>query len=362
VWLCERLLVVDGVAIFAKLVVSLAVAAALWIEKDSRDVPRVLVAGLALELMASAANTWMAAAIVSLAAFDAAALTIVAALGWLAGLGGSADFEMLRAGLFEIAPRHSFAVAAASCVVLGAMLVRFASAASRIDGLARGMIVAVALPASILAFLSRFFLGALSEPTDAARWLALPGVDWRPPLAFAAAVTMAWGSAAVLRAPSYGRLLGASSIANLGFALVGLSAASVDGLRAALLFLGVSAVSTIGAFVVASRGRGFVQGAALALFLVAIATGGRAPLLATAVAVGEPALAGLGILSAGSLLLAYARVFRILLTPAREAEWARLPADDLCCVALLAFATIVTALYPEPLVRFASRSAHLLPF
>jgi len=305
VWLSGRLLVVDGVAVFAKLVIALALVAAIWIARDAANAPRLLAAALALDLAASSANAWMAAATVWLSWLALArrrdsfvpSIAALAGVAGLAGLAGSADFESMRRGLFEVAPQHGVAVSIAVFVLVSASLVAFASIALRPAHDDCGLAVAIAFSAGLVALLSRFLLGALSEPAAAGRWVAPEGMDWRPLVALAACATITWGGATVLRAAASLEALGGASIISLGCALGGLSRGTVDGLRAALFLTGLSALVLIGVFFVAARR-------------------------------GE----------------------------------SRLAIEDVCFLVLLAAATIAVVLHPAPLLRFAARSATLLPF
>src|SRR5439155_6696542 len=104
VWIFERALVVDGFAVFFKIVVGIATVAVLWISLESAEVTGagegdacalVLVAAFALDLMASAANLWIgyaAGEIASLALWKLAhrsALAAASCSGKLAPIGVS---------------------------------------------------------------------------------------------------------------------------------------------------------------------------------------------------------------------------------------------------------------------------------
>ena len=395
VWLCERLFVIDGVALFAKILVGIAVVAAVWVAADSSraasDEPvRILLAGIALELAASAANVWAAVVLFELAFLALAAprestrsqnalalgsaFVAVASLAWLSGFGGAADFEDLRRNLLEVLPRHDLAVSIASASFVVVLIVRsgVAGALSR-SRTHRGVLVAVGLTAAVLALSTRFFLGALSEPGSAGRWIPLSGVEWRFTIGLGAVGVVAFGSAGVVRARSLAELLVAAAIVNGGWALAALTVATVGGLRSVIFMQGASAVAVVGAFLAASlvsrHGGRSPQGVALGIFLLSLGgvplLGGfqaRSRVLADVLSAGANALAFALIVSATILLFANLRVLRRLLAAPREASTARIAVADLCVLVLLGAVDVVLGSFPEPLHDFAIRSANVLPF
>lgn len=82
--------------------------------------------------------------------------------------------------------------------------------------------------------------------------------DWRPFVAVIAAVTMVVGSALAIAQTNIKRMLAYSSIAHAGFILVGVSAASQQGIQASMFYLAAYAGMIVGAFgvVVLVSGRG----------------------------------------------------------------------------------------------------------
>ena len=81
-------------------------------------------------------------------------------------------------------------------------------------------------------------------------WTAFPGFahEWQQIVIFLSIASMLLGSFAAIGQKSIKRLLAYSSIANIGFALVGLSAATEDGVWSVLVYLGIYLVMTLGAF------------------------------------------------------------------------------------------------------------------
>jgi NADH-quinone oxidoreductase subunit N len=80
-------------------------------------------------------------------------------------------------------------------------------------------------------------------------------VEWRQIVIFASIASIFLGSVAAIGQTSIKRLLAYSSINNIGFALVGLAAATPEGVSSVLVYMTVYIVMTIGSFVVVLRMR-----------------------------------------------------------------------------------------------------------
>ncbi len=74
--------------------------------------------------------------------------------------------------------------------------------------------------------------------------------QWQQVLVFIAIASMAIGALGAIGQTNIKRLMAYSSIANMGFALVGLAAASPEGIQGVLIYLAVYLVMTLGAFAV----------------------------------------------------------------------------------------------------------------
>ncbi|WP_439534875.1 NADH-quinone oxidoreductase subunit NuoN [Polymorphobacter sp.] len=74
--------------------------------------------------------------------------------------------------------------------------------------------------------------------------------DWQQIIMFLSIASMALGAVAAIAQTNVKRLLAYSSIANIGFALVGLTAATVEGIDALLFYLTVYLAMTLGTFLV----------------------------------------------------------------------------------------------------------------
>ncbi len=72
--------------------------------------------------------------------------------------------------------------------------------------------------------------------------------DWRQIIVFVSIASMALGAFAAIGQSNIKRLLAYSSIANMGFALVGLAAGAVDGVQGVMIYMAIYLATTLGAF------------------------------------------------------------------------------------------------------------------
>jgi NADH-quinone oxidoreductase subunit N len=94
---------------------------------------------------------------------------------------------------------------------------------------------------------------------------AFPGAvaDWRQIIVFMAIASMALGGFAAIGQTSIKRLLAYSSIANMGYALVGLAAGTQDGVQGVMIYMAIYLATTLGAFacvLMMRRGGEMVEG------------------------------------------------------------------------------------------------------
>ncbi|RYD53971.1 MAG: NADH-quinone oxidoreductase subunit NuoN [Sphingomonadales bacterium] len=80
--------------------------------------------------------------------------------------------------------------------------------------------------------------------------------DWRQIVIFAALASIIFGSVAAIGQTNIKRLLAYSSIANVGFALVGLAAGGEAGVSSVLYYMAIYVVMTLGSFLVVLQMRG----------------------------------------------------------------------------------------------------------
>src|SRR5512138_2470233 len=98
----------------------------------------------------------------------------------------------------------------------------------------------------------RLFGSAFSGPTAAATGFAdaLAGIPWPAVVGVIAAVTMTLGNFTPLGQTNLKRLLAYSSIAHAGYTLMALSANSVMGMRAVMIYMAIYLLMNLGAFLV----------------------------------------------------------------------------------------------------------------
>ena len=72
--------------------------------------------------------------------------------------------------------------------------------------------------------------------------------DWSQVLAALAVVSMFWGAVAAIGQRDIKRLMAYSSIAHMGFALMGLSAGTAEGVQAMLIYMAIYATMSVGTF------------------------------------------------------------------------------------------------------------------
>jgi NADH-quinone oxidoreductase subunit N len=420
VWIFERTLVVDGFAVFFKIVIGLATVAVLWISLESTRTrgegegytcALVLVAALALNLMTSAANLWVSYAAVELAClalwklvhgWGCAAASFVAkiagivvsmsmlgAVAWIAGFCGSADYEDVHRAAFDVPPRGG----ALLLLAAGAILVAFpsrvllATASNAADDEpALDAFVAVGFTAAAIALAVRLLFGVLSEPGAGGRWAHAAGFDWKRMLAASAVAAMTIGNLGALRERSLQRLLVATSMAHVGYAMLGLAPSSDRGLEATLFYVAAFSVASLGAFHLAAliarargtddleacrgllRGPGTLAGVSLMVFLLSLAgmpllVGffAKLHLLAAATPISLGGVMFLALANCALSLMAYTRIFFVMRVGEAVVPTLRMSSYDACLTVSLAAVVIVFGLYESPLLDLARRSIHLLP-
>lgn len=415
VWIFERSFVVDGLAIFCKIVVGLATVGVLWIWLESTAGSReggvgalLLLAALALDLVASAAHLVSAFLAIELAGLSlwglcrtpkagvhrsAASAWMVSfaglgALGWIRGYTGDGDYERIRAAIFGLGA--DLPLAAVLCAVMVPLaLPAHAFAATSVRAahvrLPLAAFLSVAFTAGGVGLCVRWVVAAWSRPGVAGRWASPPGADWSLWLGTAAVAVLLLGSLAALRERTLSRLLAAGSIAQLGFALLGVATMSDVGLRATLSQIAVSSLATLGAFHCASLvlrgtdrdaieacggllGRAWsFAGVTFAIFLLSLSglpplAGfmARLDLVRALLSTGHSGFAAVAIAGTVAMIIAYGRVLRALHTPAIR-EMPALRFYDLLLSGLLAAATVGFGVYRAPLADVVARSVHFLP-
>jgi NADH-quinone oxidoreductase subunit N len=212
--------------------------------------------------------------------------------------------------------------------------------------------------------------------------------DWQVVVAAVAAVTMIWGNLAALTQSNVKRMLAYSSIAHAGYVLLGVLAATEDGLWAVLFYMLAYSFITLGTFatvILLERreyaGETYADYAGLArrspflaammlIFMLALTgippTGGffgKVYLFAAAVQSGWTWVAVVGVLmSAVSLYYYMGIVVYMYLRDSEEDTPAPLPSRLLAgTIGLCALITVLLGLFPGPIVELAKASLLVLP-
>jgi NADH-quinone oxidoreductase subunit N len=212
--------------------------------------------------------------------------------------------------------------------------------------------------------------------------------DWRPMLWGIAILTMLGGAVIAITQTDVKRLLAYSSIAQAGYILTGVVAATVAGLSSSLFYLAAYGFATIGAFGVVTliREPGGEAGhlsswaglgkrsplvaGVFALFLITFAgipltSGfiGKFAVFQAAIGGGAVPLVVVGALSSAILAFPYVRVIVLMFfsDPATDGPVVVRPsAFTASAVAIGVLATLVLGIVPEPLLRLAHDAASQL--
>lgn len=408
-WIVDRLLIVDGFAVFGRLLIQIPVLMLLWgSEPDDRGSPARLVGGaLVGGLLLSSANLWASWASLEVLIL----LASPGALGRRVSLAGSAAWAValawiaLGAGTLDLVELRLTLVAAGKpvrtlpplfLVVLGTVL-KIAGSISWRHAPARSVILLATIArTAILGFLLRFVYTSLAVAVGDGLWRPVAGGNWQPLLLMLSVVSLLAGAVAVTRQESVLRLVVLSSLAQGAFALAGFSIAGDPGIRAGILCLVADVFTGMGAIVAAIRirhatgseqldtWRGLVRGEgrlfALAL-VVFLASLGAVPgtvgfvsrflVVSTLIADGMAPTAAIALVATVILFFAYARVVRVVIfstphgheppfrreTGPRNHVQIALGADG--ALALLAGATILFGLWRAPVLDAADRAARL---
>jgi NADH-quinone oxidoreductase subunit N len=245
--------------------------------------------------------------------------------------------------------------------------------------------LAVGSKAAGFALLTRFFYPAISRLGAGGNWQPLSGVDWPQLLLVVCVITMTLGNLAALQQTNMKRLLAYSSIAQAGYALMGIVILTNDGIRAMLFYLFAYYVMDAGAFLVvmivanatgredleAYRGLAWRGGAvpaiALAIFLLSL-TGipatvgfiGKFYVFAAVIRSRFYLLAVIGVLNSTVSLYYYLAPIRMMFLEEPHGDEAPVTFEPWTygLMGVLACATVVLGLYWTPIISFADRSMH----
>jgi NADH-quinone oxidoreductase subunit N len=288
VWLFDRMIVVDGFTVFFKVLLGLALIAAVMMSLGSREVrgqpnegeyyALLLSSGLAMFLMAAAANLLMAYLSLEFVSLTSYVLTgwlrhnrrsgeaalkyliyggvasgaMIYGMSWIFGLTGAMDYAGIAAAIPTLDAASRPALFLALVLVLAGFGYKIASVPFHMwapDVYTGAPIpvtafLAVGSKAAGFAMLLRFF----AFGGDAATVGALRALPISQLLSVLAVATMTLGNFAALSQTNMKRLLAYSSIAHAGYALLGVVVLSAAGLEAVLFYLAVYYVMNLGAF------------------------------------------------------------------------------------------------------------------
>ena len=237
--------------------------------------------------------------------------------------------------------------------------------------------VSVASKAASFALLLRLFLGVF--------WPVR--VDWSGLLAVVAVLSLTLGNLAAITQSNIKRLLAYSSIAHVGYILLGLVAGNARGIQAMMFYLLTYAFFNTGAFaiVIVLRRKGVIgdeledmsglfqrsPGAAILMLIFLLSLAGIPPtagfvgkllIFWALIETGHTTLAVLAVLYILPAVYYYFRIVAAMWSrEASDAVRPRISAGQAVALTAMVLVTLAAGVYPEPFLRLASYSV-LAPF
>jgi NADH-quinone oxidoreductase subunit N len=217
--------------------------------------------------------------------------------------------------------------------------------------------------------------------------MAFPGIttQWQEIVAFVSVASMLLGSFAAIGQRSIKRLMAYSSIAHMGFALVGLAAGTTEGVQGVLVYMAIYITMTLGVFAVIlsmRRAGGMVEsidqlaglarthpGMAFAMALLLFSMAGIPPLAGffakffvflAAIKAGLYVLAVIGVLASVVGGYYYLAIVKTMYFDEPAEGFVGMPAALRVVLGVCALFNIVFFIYPAPLVGVASAAAQSL--
>jgi NADH-quinone oxidoreductase subunit N len=222
-------------------------------------------------------------------------------------------------------------------------------------------------------------------------YVALPPLhnEWRPVLWAIAILTLAVGSVTAVTQTDVKRMLAYSSVAHVGFILIGVIADNQAGLSATLFYLVAYSFSTVGAFAIlglirnddgvedatlshwAGLGqRSPIVGVMFSMFLLAFAgiplTSGfisKLTVFKAAAQGGAVPLVIIGVIASGVAAYFYVRVIVLMFFTEPTDDTPRVVAPGILskiAIAVCAAITVILGIFPQPLLELADHAAQLL--
>jgi NADH-quinone oxidoreductase subunit N len=288
-WLFNRMIVLDGFAVFFKVLLGLALLAVVWMSFGSREVrgqpnegeyhALLLASGLGMFLMASAGTLLMAYLSLEFVSLTSYVLTgflrhnrrsgeaalkyliyggvasgaMIYGMSWVFGLTGAMDYAGIAHGVAALDAKSRPALFLALVLVLAGFGYKISSVPFHMwapDVYTGAPIpvtafLAVGSKAAGFAMLLRFFHFGVGSEGAAPALAHLPLVQLASVLCVA---TMTLGNLAALGQTNMKRLLAYSSIAHAGYALLGFVVFAERGVQALLFYLAVYYTMNLGAF------------------------------------------------------------------------------------------------------------------
>jgi NADH-quinone oxidoreductase subunit N len=235
--------------------------------------------------------------------------------------------------------------------------------------------LASAPKAAAMALAVRLFVGAFPNIVG----------EWRQIVIFLAIASMLLGSFAAIGQTNIKRLMAYSSIGNVGYALIGLAAGTVDGIQGVLIYMAIYLAMTLGAFacILGMRRQGVnLEGVddlsglarthpayAFCLAMMMLSLAGIPPLagffsklyvFAAAVQAGLTALAIIGVVASVIGAYYYLRIVKIMYFDEPRGSFEPLPGNVRAVLAVTSAIVLLFWLVPAPLVGAATVAARSL--
>ncbi|MFN2549842.1 MAG: NADH-quinone oxidoreductase subunit N [Myxococcales bacterium] len=230
----------------------------------------------------------------------------------------------------------------------------------------------------------RFFFAAFERQVPGGGYVAVTELPWPAIIGIISAITMTLGNLTAIVQTNLKRLLAYSSIAHAGYLLMGLAAASTEGVRSILIYLIVYVLMNVGAFLVVIAVSRHTGGEDIRDFR---GLGTKAPLAAIALTIflfsltGIPPFAGfagkylifaavvqrggfwfvllavIGVVNSAVSLFYYARIIKAMfLEDALDERAMSVPAIYTGVLVALAVPVMVLGIYWQPMIRWATNA------
>jgi NADH-quinone oxidoreductase subunit N len=217
--------------------------------------------------------------------------------------------------------------------------------------------------------------------------VAFPSItpQWQQIVVFVSLASMTLGSFAAIGQRNIKRLMAYSSIAHMGFALIGLAAGTSEGIQGVLVYVAIYVTMTLGVFAVIlsmRRSTGMVESIdqlaglarthpTMAFFLAMLlfSMAGVPPLAGffakfyvflAAIKAGLYVLAVLGVLASVVGAYYYLAIIKVMYFEEPAGSFERMPYELRAVLAICGLFNIFFFVYPAPLIGMASAAAHSL--